>query len=95
MIVYSPIPDLQNIKKNMFLAPYLKKYGVRFTNFIQVLMRNLELLSAYWLGKLSILLTSAPGIVHLNVASAENNSDKEGFGSTKKMHLQISIFMSF
>lgn len=59
-------------------------------------MRNLELLSPYWLGKLRILVTSAPQIVHLNTASAINNSDKRGFGSIhKKMHFQVSIFMSF
>lgn len=95
---YSSIPNLQNIKK-VFLAPHLcthddKKFSVTFTNFIQVLMRNLELLSPYWLGKLRILLPSAPGIVHLNIASAENSSDKRELGSTKK-RIQISIFMSF
>lgn len=47
-------------------------------------MRDLGLLSPYWLGKLRILLPSALGTVHLNIALAENSSDKKEFESTKK-----------
>lgn len=39
-------------------------------------MRDLELLSPYWLGKLRILLPSALGTVHLNIASAENSDER-------------------
>lgn len=59
---------------------------VAFIIFIKVLMRDLELLSLYWLGKLRILLPSALGTVYLNIASAENinSSDKKELEGTKK-----------
>lgn len=60
---------------------------VAFIIFIKVLMRDLELLSLYWLGKLRILLPSALGTVYLNIASAENinSSDKKELEGTKKI----------
>lgn len=63
-----------------------KKFSVTFTIFIQVLMRDLELLAPYWLGKLRILLPSALRPVHLNTASAENSSDKRELERTKKQY---------
>lgn len=73
----------------MFLAPHLcahddKKFSMTFTVFTQVLMRDLQFQSPYWLVKLRILLPSALGTVHLNIARAENSSDKKELESTKK-----------
>lgn len=71
-----------------------KKFSVTFTIFIQVLMRDLELLAPYWLGKLRILLPSALWPVHLNTLQLKIVVTKENLKGQKNS-IQISIFTSF